>query len=46
VTIAHRLAALLGGEIDVKSQRGPGSEFVLRFPSSAAIDTATPVEKP
>lgn len=46
LAIAHRVAALLGGEIDVTSKPGLGSEFVLRLPSSAAIDTATPVEKP
>jgi signal transduction histidine kinase len=46
LAIAHRMAGLLGGEIDVSSQPGLGSEFILRLPSSAAIDNATRVEKP
>lgn len=32
LTVAHRMAALIGGSIDVESKQGAGSTFTLRIP--------------
>jgi signal transduction histidine kinase len=40
LAISQRIVKGHGGTIDVQSRVGEGTEFVLRFPSAAALDTA------
>jgi signal transduction histidine kinase len=51
LAISQRLVKAHGGSIEVQSRLGEGSEFILRFPSASAVDsaarlglTATPVQ--
>src|SRR4051812_5620121 len=58
LAISQRIVKGHGGSIEVQSRVGEGTEFVLRFPSAAALDTAgrlgmmptplavTPIRKP
>jgi signal transduction histidine kinase len=40
LAISQRIVKGHGGTIEVQSRLGEGSEFILRFPSAAALDTA------
>jgi len=40
LAISQRIVKGHGGSIEVQSRVGEGTEFVLRFPSAAALDTA------
>jgi signal transduction histidine kinase len=40
LAISQRIVKGHGGSIEVNSRVGEGTEFVLRFPSAAALDTA------
>jgi signal transduction histidine kinase/DNA-binding response OmpR family regulator/integral membrane sensor domain MASE1 len=42
LTISRRIAALMGGDIDVHSTPGEGSEFTLTVPLRRAADAAPP----
>jgi len=40
LAISQRIVKAHGGNIDVQSRLGEGSEFILRFPSATAVDAA------
>jgi signal transduction histidine kinase len=40
LAISQRIVKAHGGSIEVQSRLGEGSEFILRFPSATAVDTA------
>ena len=40
LAITQRIVKGHGGTIEVQSRLGEGTEFVLRFPSASALDTA------
>jgi len=40
LAISQRIVKAHGGSIEVQSRLGEGSEFILRFPSANAVDTA------
>jgi two-component system, NtrC family, sensor histidine kinase HydH len=40
LAISQRIVKAHGGNIEVQSRLGEGSEFILRFPSATAVDTA------
>ena len=45
LTVARRMAELIGGAIQVKSEPGLGTTVLMRFPSKAAASSAVPVEQ-
>jgi signal transduction histidine kinase len=40
LAISQRIVKGHGGTIEVQSRVGEGTEFILRFPSATALDTA------
>jgi signal transduction histidine kinase len=45
LTVARRMAELIGGAIQVKSEPGLGTTVLMRFPSKAAASVAVPLEQ-
>ena len=45
LTVARRMAELIGGTIQVKSEPGLGTTVLMRFPSKAAAPAAVPLEQ-
>ena len=43
LTVARRMAELISGEIQVKSELGAGTTVLMRFPSKAAAAAALPL---
>jgi signal transduction histidine kinase len=45
LTVARRMAELIGGTIQVKSEPGIGTTVMMRFPPKAAASAAVPLEQ-
>jgi signal transduction histidine kinase len=45
LTVARRMAELIGGAIQVKSEPGIGTTVMMRFPSKAVASAAVPLEQ-
>jgi signal transduction histidine kinase len=45
LTVARRMAELIGGTIQVKSEPGIGTTVMMRFPAKAAASAAVPLEQ-
>jgi signal transduction histidine kinase len=45
LTVARRMAELIGGTIQVKSEPGLGTTVLMRFPSKAVAPAAVPLEQ-
>ena len=45
LTVARRMAELIGGAIQVKSEPGIGTTVLMRFPSKAVASAAVPLEQ-
>jgi signal transduction histidine kinase len=45
LTVARRMAELIGGAVQVKSEPGAGTTVLMKFPSKAAAAAALPLEQ-